>query len=293
MKKIKGLLRIVALLLFTALLLVFGALVPRYLTDSKIKRLSLTDTQVDINEVKPFGIESMRIMQTIQNTCKDLETFNSINNDKDGPDMYVKTISEDKVNLESVREIMESLSPHFKGKNNVYGTLLFVPKGRKADDCNLAIITVQNKYKSNPRFFDFYIEKNSGLILQAVMTVDPKGSNTKYFKEIWDQCKSSMSQKIGMPMSDRTAEDNIFDSYLQDYRTERTKVDILDKYTAISLDRQIVLKAGVVSFTEVEPVVETVAENPAESLTEPTPSEAPKTSAVSKSITFIFAVEPL
>ncbi|MBO4408073.1 MAG: hypothetical protein J5786_02220 [Clostridiales bacterium] len=293
MKKIKGLLRIVALLAFTALLLGFGALVPRYLTDSKIKRLSLTDTQVDINEVKPFGIESMQIMQTIQNTCKDLETFNSINSDKEVPDMYVKTIGEDKVNVESVKSIMDSLDPHFKGKYSIYGTLLFIPKGRTADESNLAIVTIQNKYKSNLSYFDFYIEKKSGIVLQVIMTAYPKGEGTEYFKELWDKLKSGMSQKIGMPMSDRTAEDNIFDSYLQEYRTDLTKVEIYNKYMAISLDQQLMLKAGAISLSEVDPDVETLPDQTAAEEGETGQTEAAKTGTAPRTITYIIAVESL
>ena len=70
MKKINSLLRITALLVFTAVLLGIGMIVPKYLTDRKIQRLSKTNTAVDINEVKPFGIESMHIIQTLQDTLK-------------------------------------------------------------------------------------------------------------------------------------------------------------------------------------------------------------------------------
>lgn len=296
MKKIKPVLRIAALALFTAILLGLGSVVPRYLTDRKVQRLSKTDTAVDINEVKPFGIESLQIVQTIQNTRKDLETYNSINSGNDGYDMYVKAVSRKKVNLESVNSIMNSLSPHFKGNWGIDGTQLFIPKGRKADNCDLAIVTIKNKIKNEVSYFDFFVEKKSGIVLQVVISVIPKENGTEYFKEFWEKYRNELSQKIGMPLSDRTAEDNIFDSYLQGSEYNEAEFpfekNVLNRYTAISLDQQLMLKAGAIGFyfREPDPVPSDIV-----------PGEDGETTASAEDggqedmqfLTYIFAIETL
>lgn len=289
MKKINSLLRITALLVFTAVLLGIGMIVPKYLTDRKIQRLSKTNTAVDINEVKPFGIESMHIIQTLQDTLKDLEAYNSLNSNKDGYDMYVKSVGKKKINLDSVKKIMDSMSPHFNGSWEIDGTQLFVPKGRKADNCNLAIVTIKNKNDYEAwRYFDFFLEKKSGIILQTTMALIPEEGGTEYFREIWEECKSDLSEKIEMPMSDRTADDAAFDRYLQDFMAEPLNVNILNKYTAISLDQQLVFKAAAVSLSWADPA-ETLPPDAAEN----GQAEAAAKEPDELNMIFIFAIEAI
>lgn len=294
MKKINSLLRITALVVFTAVLLGFGMIVPKYLTDRKIHRLSGTNTAVDINEVKPFGIESIQIIQTIQNTLKDLETYNSLNSGRDGYDMYVKSVGKKKVKLDSVKKIMESLSPHLSGNWEIYETQLFVPKGRKADDCNLAIVTIQHNYEDGQSFYDFYVEKKSGIVLQAVMIMETGEKGTEYMQELWESSKNDLAQIIGMPLSDRTAEDSVFDGYLKEYKNDLMTTNILNKYVAISLDQQLVFKTAAVSISMADP--ETRAEADAAAALDPaegTPAETEVKEPEKMIITYIFAIESL